>query len=75
MSNTTAAERDGLRYTPGNGYVYGWRKGDQWIRVYRVVETGGVRVEVETTDVIAVPATRTGTALVQAVNEWRERTR
>jgi hypothetical protein len=56
--------------------VYGWRKGDQWITVYRVLtDRSGTRCEVKTNDVIVVPAVRTGEALAAAVDEWRARPR
>jgi hypothetical protein len=63
-------ERERLRYAPGDGYVYAW-DGGPWITVSKVTYEDGVRREVLTPDVIPAPATRTGTQLCAAVNEWR----
>jgi hypothetical protein len=55
--------------------VYGW-DGGKWITVYRITyDEDGTRHELATTDVIAAPATRTGTSLIHAVNEWRGQAR
>lgn len=73
---TGTLDRDHLRYTPGDGYVYVWQAGDPWIHVRKIVRSGaGDRVEVETPDVIAVPDSRTGEQLAMAVDCWREVTR
>lgn len=66
----TALERDHLRYTPGDGYVYVWQHGQQWIKVYRIIRADP-RMEVETPDVIEVPTSRTGEQLAMAVDRWR----
>lgn len=63
-----------FQYTPGDRHRYTW-DGDAWIIVERISQVDQTITFTPTGDAIPAPATRTGTAFMAAVNEWRRTVR